>query len=135
MAVKTISKVSGYLMGLVLLSSLFSVSCNKADLDPDFPFTVQVLSIEDSIPLPNVNVEIFAPNPESKVFFEGFTNQNGNISFEHNAKAILVARATRGEAPNFSWIGCNEVRLFPNRQVNVKVYLEPAEDQVIGCSL
>lgn len=123
------------MLGLVLLSSLFSVGCNKADLDPDFPFTVQVRSLEDSIPLANVYVEAFAPNPESEVYFKGFTDQNGNISFEHNAKAILVARATRGEAPDYSWIGCNEVRLFANRQIKVKVYLKPAEEQVIGCSL
>lgn len=135
MAVKIISRIAGYVLGAVLLGSFFLGGCNKADLDPDFPFTIQVRSIEDSIPLPNVNVEVFAPTPGSNVFFQGSTDQKGNISFEHNAKSVLVVRATRGERPNFSWIGCNEVRLFPNRQVNVTVYLEPADEEVVGCSL
>jgi len=118
-----------------LLTYLGSVSCDPVDLNPDYPFTITVKNKADSLPLANVKVEVFAPVSDSELRFEGFTDQNGRIHFEHDNNAILVVRALRGKAPNYSWIGCGEIRLKANQIAKTTVFLRPYDGNVVGCYL
>ncbi|MDR9442190.1 MAG: hypothetical protein RI842_05690 [Schleiferiaceae bacterium] len=128
-----------YSASIALVFSLFlylaSVGCDPVDLNPDYPFTITVKNQADSIPLANVKVEVFAPVSDSELRFEGFTDQNGRVHFEHDNNAILVVRALRGKAPNYTWIGCGEIRLKANQIAKTTVYLQPYNGNVVGCYL
>lgn len=134
---KTRKSIFGATIALIFsaLTYFSSVSCEPVDLDPDYPFTITVKNRADSIPLANVKVEVFAPVGDSELRFEGFTDQNGRIHFEHDNNAILVVRALRGEAPNYTWIGCGEIRLKANEIAKATVYLQPYDGNVVGCYL
>ncbi|MDZ7845614.1 MAG: hypothetical protein U5L96_01890 [Owenweeksia sp.] len=79
----------------VLLSMLLLFSCNKENQDPDYPFTVVVKTLEDSIRVNNIYVEVEAPVRGSIPHFEGYTNEKGEVSFTYDQNAILLIRATR----------------------------------------
>lgn len=119
---------------LVLLT--VAVSCNKEDLNPEYPFTIQVKTYDDSVAVQGVYVEIGAPVSGS-VFEElemyGSTDVNGEVHFKYDKDATLRIQATRGQPPYYDWIGCNYVRLEPNVDVHQTVYLEVGSNKAEGC--
>ena len=119
----------------VLISGLFLAlsSCEKEDLDPDYPFTVEVLTYQDSIRVPNAMVQVFPPVQGAEPYFEGSTNDEGRVSFEYDKEAIFLIRATRGPLNDPSYIGCTEVRLAPNETVVKTVYLRKVNPEIPGC--
>jgi len=123
-------KIFFFLLGLGLIVG----ACEFDDLDPDYPFTIVVKTLSDSTRVQNVLVEAAAPVPGNKVWLSGFTNVQGEVSFKYDLAATLSIRASRGERPDYTWIGCTEVRLLPNQQVVKTVYLEPYDSLLIGCS-
>lgn len=137
MAVVKINKRLGLVFGIVLSALLLftGTSCEQEDLEPRYPFTIVVKSLEDSTRLNNVFVEVLAPIPDSQVYLTGYTSERGSIRFTYNSAAVLLVRATRGDKPDYTWIGCTEVRLKPNEQVSKTVYLQPYDPQVEGCAL
>ena len=118
------------LLGLGLIVG----ACEFDDLDPEYPFTIVVKTLSDSTRVQNVLVEAAAPVPGNKVWLSGFTNVEGEVNFNYDLAATLSIRASRGERPDYTWIGCTEVRLLPNQQVVKTVYLEPYDSLLIGCS-
>lgn len=108
-------------------------SCEKEDLDPEYPFTIVVKTFEDSVRVSNAMVEILAPVQGSKVYFKGYTNENGGVSFKYDQDAIFLIRATRGPLNDPSYIGCAEVRLAPNETVVKTVYLQKVDPEIPGC--
>lgn len=125
-------------MKKVLIFSLFIglfCSCKKEDLNPDYPFTIVVKTLSDSLRVANIRVEILAPvNSGAFVsFFEGWSNEKGEVSFEYDKDAVFSVRATRGVTP-ITFIGCTEVRLEPNTQVYKTVYIAPYDPEAEGCT-
>lgn len=108
-------------------------SCEKEDLNPEYPFTIVVKTFEDSVRVSNAMVEILAPVQGSKVYFQGYTNENGGVSFKYDKDAIFLIRATRGSRNDPSYIGCAEVRLAPNETVVKTVYLQKVDPEIPGC--
>jgi hypothetical protein len=124
------------LIGLGFLAAVlsFSLSCEKEDLYPEYPFTITVKTLADSIPTQNTYVEILATRGATfSTFFEGYTDENGDVSFTYEKDAVFTVRATRGKNP-YTYIGCTEVRLMPNEHVYKNVYLIPYDDEVRGCT-
>ncbi len=125
-------------MKKALLFSLFVgllISCGKKeDLNPDYPFTIVVKTFEDSTRIANIRVEILAPSNSGAFteFFEGWTNEKGEVRFEYDKNAVFTARATRGLTP-ITHIGCADVRLEPNKEVYKTVYIRPYDNQAGGC--
>lgn len=119
-----------------LVSILLGTSCKK-DLDPDFPFTIVVKTLADSLRTPNVQVVVSVDVPGNLVFLSGVSGNNGEIDFEYDMEAILDVKATRGQNndPNQtpSWIGCTNVRLQPNERVYKTVYIQPFNPSIGGC--
>lgn len=134
MGAVTINKYSALIL-LVLTVGLWTITggCQKEDLDPDYPFKVVVKTLADSTRVPNVDVTVLAPIPENIVYFKGSTNENGEVSFEYDRNAILLIRASRGKRPDYSWIGCAEIRLKANETVSQTVYIRPYDPEVEGC--
>lgn len=130
-------KVKGALLALIMggVAYFGTVSCERADLNPDYPFEVTVKSRADSLPLANVKVEVFAPVSDSDIRFEGYTDIQGQVSFEYDKNAIFVVRALRGKAPNYTWIACGEIRLKANEVATTTVYLQRYNPNVVGCYL
>jgi hypothetical protein len=126
-------------MKKLLLFSIFSfllISCDKnEEIDPDYPFTIVVKTIEDSTIVTNIRVGIYAPSDNGvfKEFFEGWTNELGEASFEYDNNAVFTARAQRGAEPSITHIGCADVRLEPNKRVYKTVYIRPYDNQAKGC--
>lgn len=125
------------MMKKALIASLFIgllVSCGKEDVDPDYPFTIVVKTLQDSIRVPNIQVEVLAPSNTGafKEFFEGWTDDYGEVSFEYDENAIFTIRATRGNNP-ITYIGCADVRLEPNKHVYKTVYIRPYDPEAPGC--
>ncbi len=116
------------------LAALALFSCKKEEQNPEYPFTITVKTFGDTIPAQNIFVEVYAPISESDVAFEGITNEAGQVSFTYDKNAIFLVRATRGNKPNFSHIGCTLVRLEPNQEVLKTVYLEPFDPEFEGCT-
>lgn len=143
MAVEAINKKMKTLRNLVFLGvlslsiSCFMTSCESYDRNADYPFTVRVLTStpDDTLPVPNVLVEVNVPLPNTNVYFEGFTDEFGRVSFKHDESAVLAVRASRGKRPNFTWMGCTDVRLLPGEEVIKTVYLEPYDSLLIGCAV
>jgi len=127
---RLMKKIFFSLLGLGLIVG----ACEFDDLNPDYPFTIVVKTLSDSTRVQNVRVEAAAPVPGNKVWLSGFTNAQGEVNFKYDLAATLSIRASRGERPDYTWIGCTEVRLLPNQQVVKTVYLEPYDSLLIGCS-
>lgn len=124
------------ILGSVLLAGLVALglSCNKEELYPDYPFTITVKTFQDSIPVQNAYVEILATKGASfSTFFEGYSDESGNISFTYEKDAVFTVRASRGYNP-YTYIGCTEVRLQPDQRVYKTVYLKPYNQEVKGCT-
>jgi len=121
-----------FLIPLISLFLAVSLSCEKEDLDPDYPFTVVVKTYNDSIAVNNVKVEVFTPVQGNTVEMVGFTNEEGKVSFDYGLEAVLLVRATRGQNP-FTYMGCADVRLEPNKNVVKNIYLQPYDPNVPGC--
>lgn len=119
-------------VGLVFLF-VFTFSCEKDDLNPEYPFTITVKTLADSTLAGNTLVVAYAPGDNNTTFLEGYTDEQGVVSFEYDKAAILEIRATRGESPDFTWIGCTDVRLEANTEVSKTVYIRPYNPSVIGC--
>ena len=114
------------------LSAVFLFSCKKEDLNPDYPFTIVVKTYNDSVPVNNVKVEVFTPVQNNTVEMVGWTNQEGKVSFDYDLEAVLLVRALRGENP-YTYMGCTDVRLEPNKTVVQNVYIQPYDPNVPGC--
>lgn len=128
------SKLILLFSGLGLIGIL-TVSCEKIDQTPDYPFTITVKTVDDSTLVQNAYVEIGVPSQvNNELKFRGFTNSSGTVSFEYNNDAVFRVRATRGKDP-ITYIGCTYVRLEPNETVNRTVYIEPWDVQSPGCDL
>ncbi len=120
--------------GLFCFSLLFLFSCENEELNPEYPFTIVVRTLSDSTRMQNVFVEVSAPIPGNQVWINGNTNEVGEVDFEYDRAATLSIRASRGERPDYTWIGCTEIRLLPNERVTKTVYIEPYDTLLVGCS-
>ncbi len=107
--------------------TIMSLSCKKENANPDYEFTIVVRSFEDSLLVQNAKVEAYIPSgiENSDVLELRFSDNNGEANFEYSAQAILEIRAYRGTRPDYSWIGCTQVRLEPNERVYKTVYIKP----------
>ena len=110
-------------------------SCKKEDLEPEFPFTITVKTLKDSLRAPNVEVILNADNPDSKVEIKGWTDVNGEVHLEYSHEAILNITAIRSNGPNTipAWIGCSDINLVGNDRVYKTVYIEPYSENTQGC--
>lgn len=123
------------LFSAIAAFALFSVSCEKIDQNPEYPFVIVVKTVDDSTIVQNAYVEVGVPSQiNSELAFEGFTNSDGQASFKYDNDAVFRVRATRGNDP-ITYIGCTYVRLEPNQTVYRTVYMEPWDDQSPGCDL
>ena len=120
------------LFPLLILPILLIFSCEKEDLDPDYPFTIIVKTYSDSIAVNNIAVEVFTPVQGNTVKLLGYTNEKGEVSFKYDEDAVLLVRATRGANP-YTYMGCADVRLEANERVYKHVYLEVYDPNVPGC--
>lgn len=117
-----------FVCGIIILGS-----CAKdEDLSPQYPFTIVVKTLDDSTRVQNIFVEVFAPVNRSKVVFEGFSDERGEIGFKYSQDAVFLVRATRGSNP-YTYIGCTFVRLSENSNVYQTVYIRPYNAEVEGC--
>lgn len=120
--------------GLAILSGLVFAACENEELNPTYPFTIVVKTLEDSTRVQNVLVEVAAPVPGNTVWINGSSNEVGEVSFRYDQAATLNVRASRGDRPDYTWIGCTEIRLIPNELVTKTVYIEPYDTLLVGCS-
>lgn len=111
---------------------LLFVQCEKTDLNPDFPFTIVVKTLTDSTRAANAFVEVTTTIPGNEIKIIGSTDVNGEVSFEFDRDAVFLVRASRGKDP-ITWIGCNFVRLEPNKRVTQTVYMQPFDPKLEGC--
>lgn len=119
----------GIFLGAVVISA-----CDNDALNPEYPFRIIVKTQEDSTRVQNVLVEAAAPINGNSVWIDGVTNENGEVELEYDKAATLSIRASRGTRPDYTWIGCSEVRLIPNETVIKTVYIQPYDTLLIGCS-
>lgn len=108
-------------------------SCNKEELNPEYPFTIQVKTFDDSVRVINAYVEVLAPVRNSVPYFKGYTDENGMVSFKYDKDAIFLVRAFRGPIQDPSYIGCSEVRLQANTTVTKIVYVKKVDPEIPGC--
>lgn len=123
-------KAPKFILALMVLLSI--TNCEKDDLNPEYPFTIVVKTMKDSVRATNVFVEILTTLPDNKIDMIGATDQNGEVSFSYDRDAVLQIRATRGRNP-ITWIGCNFVRLEPNKRVFQTVYVKEFDPKLSGC--
>lgn len=135
MAAAMINKAPSLFLLVFISALLVLASCEREDLNPDYPFKVVVKTHADSIRVQNVSVEVLAPTNGNVVFLTGTTNEAGEVEFVYDKPAILLVRALRGERPDLEQIGCTEFRLAANEQVTKTVYIKPFDETVIGCAL
>ena len=122
------------LSAFVSLGLIFAfISCEKEDLNPEYPFTIVVKTFDDSVRVSNAFVRVLAPVQGSKVYFEGYSDENGRVSFKYDRDAIFLIQATRGPVNDPTYIGCTEIRLAPNETVVKTVYLEKEDPEIQGC--
>lgn len=123
------------LLASALVLSLWA--CDPNNRNADYPYTIIVKTStpDDTVVVPNILVEINVPLPSAnpELYTYGYTNERGEVSFEYSESAILAVRASRGKRPNYTWMGCTDVRLLPNEEVVKTVYLEPYDSLLIGC--
>ena len=108
-------------------------SCEKDDLNPEYPFIIQVKTFDDSVRVTNAFVEVFAPVRNSVPYFEGYTDENGKVNFKYDKDAIFMVRAFRGPIQDPSYIACSEVRLKANTTVTKIVYVKKVDPEIPGC--
>ncbi len=127
-------KYLGTLLIIGILSVSFSCKEKNDNLDPEYPFTISVKTLSDSVLVTNIRVQILAPDNTGKLkeHFIGFTDDNGKVEFKNDLQAVFTARATRGLTPP-TQIGCAEVYLRPNKRVYKTVYIEPFDPVAGGC--
>jgi hypothetical protein len=124
------------LLILACLGVFFFNSCEvDENLNPTFPFKVTIKTLEDSVRVSNVFVEILAQTGSggSSVLKEGYSNQFGDVSFEYDKEAVLLIRATRGTKPNYTFIGCDYIFLKANEEASRTIYIRPFDSQAEGC--
>jgi hypothetical protein len=121
-------------LALTIISGVAFSACENDELNPEYPFTIIVKTISDSTVVQNVLVEAAAPVPGNKVWLSGNSDTEGKVSLEYDQAATLSIRASRGQRPEYTWIGCTEIRLLPNSVVVKTVYIEPYDSLLIGCS-
>lgn len=117
--------------GLGLILSF--ISCEKEDLSPEYPFSIEVRTFDDSVRVINALVEVLAPVQNSVPYFQGYTDENGQVGFKYDREAIFLIRAFRGPAQDPSFIGCTEIRLEPNTAVMKTVYIKKVDPEFPGC--
>lgn len=120
--------------GIAIFSLILFASCENEELNPTYPFTIVVKTFEDSTRVQNVFVEVAAPIPGNTVWINGNSNEVGEVDFRYDQAATLNIRASRGKRPDYTWIGCTEIRLIPNEHVTKTVYIEPYDTLLVGCS-
>ena len=121
--------IIAFFLGILVLGA-----CDQDALNPEYPFRVVVKTQEDSTRAQNVYVEILAPINGNTVYINGYTDEAGEVEFEYDKAATLGIRASRGARPDYTWIGCTEIRLIPNKEVIKTVYIEPFDTLLVGCS-
>ncbi len=136
MAAVAINKSIPFGAHLLFLALVMILGCEKEDLNPDYPFRVVVKTIGDSTRAANTFVEAFAPIPGAKPYFEGYTNDRGEIRFTYDKEAVLFVRASRGPKIDYQWLGCSEVFLEANEEITKIVYIEPKQgnNSLVGCT-
>lgn len=114
-----------FVLAFFSLVLAFSLSCEREN--PEYPFTITVKTYDDSIRVANVLVKVEAPVPGNTAYFEGYTDERGQVHFIYDRDAVLDVRATRGDinAPSFS--GCSTVRLEADTQVEQTVYIQTGD--------
>lgn len=124
------------LFALFITLTIVLSACNvKENTQPDYPFTVTIKTLEDSTRVANVFVEILAQTGvgETSQLFKSWTNEKGEASFVYDKEAVLLIRGTRGEKPNYTWIGCDYIFLKANEEARRTVYLRPYDPEAEGC--
>ncbi len=118
-----------FFLGIFLIGA-----CDEEALNPEYPFKIVVKTQEDSTRAQNTFVEVLAPINGNTVWLSGYTDEAGEVEFEYDNAATLSVRASRGKRPDYTWIGCTEIRLIPNEQIVKTVYIEPFDTLLVGCS-
>lgn len=131
-AIKTAKMKMNWNIIVLPAALLLFVQCEKTDLNPDFPFTIVVKTLTDSTRAANAFVEVTTTIPGNEIKIIGSTDVNGEVSFEFDRDAVFLVRASRGKDP-ITWIGCNFVRLEPNKRVTQTVYMQPFDPKLEGC--
>ncbi len=133
----TIIKMKILAQILVILATVFPLiftqSCKKVELDPEYPFIITVKTLSDSTRVANVFVEVLALVPKSIIDFNSYTDENGEVDFVYDEEATFLIRATRGNKMAYTWIGCNYIRLRAEKKVRQTVYIRPYNPKVEGC--
>jgi hypothetical protein len=93
-------------LALTIISGVAFSACENDELNPEYPFTIIVKTISDSTVVQNVLVEAAAPVPGNKVWLSGNSDTEGKVSLEYDQAATLSIRASRGQRPEYTWIGC-----------------------------
>ncbi len=110
-----------------------TLACERENQDPDFPFTITVKTFQDSIRVTNAFVIINAPVPGNTAYFEGYTNESGEVSFTYDREAIFEVRAVRGDVSSPSFSGCTIIRLEPDQRVEKTVYMKGGDMEDRDC--
>ena len=127
-------KFLSHLSIIGILVFIVLAACKKED--STYPFTVVCKTYNDSISVQGVYVEIYTNVPNGTVYMDGYTDENGQVSFEYNLDATLQIRASRGKrSKGYTWLGCNYIRLQPDQNVYQTVYIKEQsdEDESYGC--
>ena len=119
------------LVWFLLLSAGILVSSCKKETDNSFPFTIRVVTIQ-GVPVNNAHVTATADVPNALPDFDGYTNVEGEVSFEYDNDAVLKIQATRGGNPP-SWIGCGYIKLERGEKVTKVVVIQPYDASAGGC--
>jgi len=108
-------------------------SCEKENLNPEYPFTIVVRDFEDSIPAQNILVEVIAINETGKpqVYFSDRSSESGRVSFTYDRNANFIVQASRGDP--YTFLGCTTIQLQPDEEVFKTVYLKPYDPEIKGC--
>jgi hypothetical protein len=89
---------------IFLVYLAFGLSSCKQD-DRDYNVTVLV-TVQDTVPVRNASVRIFAPVENTIVDEYGVTNAFGEVKFSFKGKAFLEIHAVKG-----SWKKCDAIEL------------------------
>ena len=115
---------------LILAAVLFAGGCKK-EVEKSFPFTIRVETVQ-GVPVNNSHVTASADVPNAIPKFDGYTDVNGEVSFEYNNEAVLKVQATRGGTPP-TWIGCGYIKLERGERVTKVIVIQPYDSSVGGC--
>ncbi|MCC5916217.1 MAG: hypothetical protein JJU02_02700 [Cryomorphaceae bacterium] len=112
------------LSGILLIGSL-STSCKQDDRD--FEVTVLV-TVQDTIPVRNASVRIFAPVEGSIIDVFANTNEFGEAKFSFDNKAFLNVHVVKG-----SWRKCDAIELERGNHL-FEINLYPFNDPRRTCN-